>query len=321
MSAEDFVMSSKVLGKGAFGVVYEGVQRVTNIPVAIKVIPKEKADFKLLSREIGIIKRCDHENIIKFYACYEDATSVHIVTELARGGELFDHIIKRKRYSEEDARAIIKQVVAALCYLHQNKVAHLDLKPENLLLKEVPENYDQQTSKFVPCVKVADFGTSVVFRGKTERAAVGTPGYVAPEVLQQKEYTTQPDIYALGVITYVLLAGHLPFDDSDLKKMLKQQVRGQWEFSKRFDKVSENAKDFIKKCMGLDYEARPTAVVLLKHPWIQQGQITEVDLVESTADLRKYIASMRLKAGFQAVAVAMRLANMEKYLKEIEDEK
>lgn len=194
--------------------------------MAIKQISKEKANFSLLSREIGIIKRCDHENIIKFYGCYEDANYVYIATEYAKGGELFNHIVKRRRYSEADTRAMVKQILSALCYLHQNHVAHLDLKPENLLLKEVPENYDEMTDKFVPCIKIADFGTSVVFHGNVERAAIGTPGYVAPEVLLQKEYTTEPDIYSLGVITYVLIAGHLPFDDKELKTMLRAQIKG-----------------------------------------------------------------------------------------------
>lgn len=153
------------------------------------------------------------------------------------------------------------------------------------------------SDKFVPCIKIADFGTSVVFHGNIERAAVGTPGYVAPEVLMQKNYTTQPDIYSLGVITYVLIAGHLPFDDKDMKAMLKAQVKGQWAFTKRFERVSDNARDFISKCMTTDFEKRPTAVQLLKHPWMSEVVI-DSDLIESTQDLRKYIAALRLRAGF-----------------------
>lgn len=103
----------------------------------------------------------------------------------------------------------------------------MDLKPENLLLKAVPENYDDTEERFIPCIKLADFGTSVIFGGsQVKRASIGTPGYVAPEVLQQKTYTTEPDVYALGVITYVLIAGHLPFSDGDTKEVLKQQVKG-----------------------------------------------------------------------------------------------
>ena len=174
-----------MIGKGAFGVVYVGVRERDGEEVAIKRVPKAKADFRVLSREISILKRCDHDNIIKFYACYEDKRNVYIVTELARGGELFDHIVKRRHYSEGDARAIVKQILSALCYLHQNNVAHLDLKPENLLLKAVPENYDEMEERFIPCIKVADFGTSVIFgEEQGKRASVGTPGYVAPEVLQ-----------------------------------------------------------------------------------------------------------------------------------------
>lgn len=281
MSNEEFQISEKVLGKGTFGTVYLGTQKSTGQEIAIKQIPKGKADFSVLSREIGIMKRCDHENIIKFYGCYEDTDHVYIATEYARGGELFNHIVKRRRYSETDTRAMVKQILSALCYLHQNRVAHLDLKPENLLLKEVPANYDEMTDKFVPCIKLADFGTSVIFRGDVERAAVGTPGYVAPEVLLRKEYTTEPDIYSLGVITYVLIAGHLPFDDKDLKAMLKAQIKGQWTFTKRFERVSANARDFISKCMTTDFTKRPTAIQLLKHPWMSEVVI-DADLLDST---------------------------------------
>lgn len=184
ISREEYKLTEEVIGKGAFGIVYVGVRQSDGEEVAIKRVPKAKADFQVLSREISILKRCDHDNIIKFYACYEDKRYVYIVTELARGGELFDHIVKRRHYSESDARALVKQILSALCYLHQNHVAHLDLKPENLLLKAVPEDYDEMEERFIPCIKVADFGTSVIFGENQERrVSIGTPGYVAPEVL------------------------------------------------------------------------------------------------------------------------------------------
>lgn len=115
-----------------------------------------------------------------------------IYSELAKGGELFTHIVKRKKYNEGDARAIVKQLLAALTYLHSNNVAHLDLKPENLLLKSIPDSYDDEGSNFTPLIKLADFGTSVVFneKAKNDKILAGTPGYVAPEVLLKKEFTT-----------------------------------------------------------------------------------------------------------------------------------
>lgn len=318
MSNEEFQISEKVLGKGAFGTVYLGTHVPSGQEVAIKQVPKEKADFGVLSREIGIMKRCDHENIIKFYGCYEDENYVYIATEYARGGELFNHIVKRRRYSEADTRAMVKQILSALCYLHQNHVAHLDLKPENLLLKAVPENYDDMEERFIPCIKLADFGTSVIFgEGQERLASIGTPGYVAPEVLQQKTYTTEPDVYALGVITYVLIAGHLPFSDGDTKEMLRAQVRGQWTFTRRFDQVSDEAKDFIRLAMTTDYKKRPTSAQLLKHPWMSEVVIDH-DLLESAEDLRKYIARLRLRAGVQTLAVAMRISHIQDFIKDLD---
>lgn len=119
-------------------------------------------------------------------------------------------------------------------------MAHLDLKPENLLLKEVPENYNDPNSKFTPLVKLADFGTSVMFTEevKNQKIVAGTPGYVAPEVLLKKNFSTEPDIYAVGVITYVMLSGCMPFHSNDIKEMLRKQVKGQWSFNSRFNNVS-----------------------------------------------------------------------------------
>ena len=172
----------------------------------------------------------------------------------------------------------------------------MDLKPENLLLKAVPEDYDDMEERFIPCIKLADFGTAVIYGGtQVRRSSVGTPGYVAPEVLQKKTYTTEPDVYALGVITYVLIAGHLPFGEGDTKAMLQAQVRGDWTFTRRFERVSKEARDFISQCMTTDFTRRPTAAQMLKHPWMSEV-IIDHDLLESAEDLRCYVARLRLRA-------------------------
>ncbi|CAL6048918.1 Kinase [Hexamita inflata] len=303
----NFTLSETVLGKGAFGTVYKGTNNETGEEVAIKALVKNKVDAKSLAKEIAVLKKCKHENIIKFHGCFEDDTYFYVATELARGGELFDHIVRRKRYSENDARAIMKQVLATLVYLHKNKIAHLDLKPENLLLKSVPEHYDEGDSKFLPCIKIADFGTALIVN-KTEPDNVGTPGYVAPEVLLRKPYTTEPDIYALGVITYVMLAGHLPFNAQDQKLMLQQQVKGDWSFSQKFFNVSKPAVDFIMRCMEINPEKRPTAVQLMTHKWFTDAEI-DFELADTQDNLKEYLAKLKLKVSFQAVRIGIALSS------------
>ncbi|CAL5993763.1 Kinase [Hexamita inflata] len=302
----NFTLSETVLGKGAFGTVYKGMNNETGEEVAIKALVKNKVDAKSLAKEIAVLKKCKHENIIKFHGCFEDDTYFYVCTELARGGELFDHIVNRKRYSENDARAIIKQVLATLVYLHKNRIAHLDLKPENLLLKDVPKNYDEENSKFLPCIKIADFGTALIVN-KTEPGCVGTPGYIAPEVILRKPYTTEPDIYALGVITYVMLSGTMPFS-GDPNQMIKQQVQGDWTFTQKFFNVSKPAVDFIMRCMDKHPEKRPTAAQLTSHKWFTDAEIDE-ELAGTQENLKEYMAKLKLKASFQAVRIGIALGS------------
>ncbi|KAH0576003.1 Kinase, CAMK CAMK1 [Spironucleus salmonicida] len=311
MSISDkYTLTDKVLGKGSFGECILGIDKETNKEVAIKIIKQQGANMQMLVREISVLKRCDHENIIKFFGFFEENGNIYLVTELAKGGELFDHIVRRRNYSELDSKALVRQILSALCYLHSNNVAHLDLKPENLLLKEVPENYDEK--HYMPLIKLADFGTCQMFGNEEslQKVLCGTPGYVAPEVLLQKKFTVQPDMYSVGVITYVLLAGQLPFDDRDIKKMIRKQIKGDWHFTKIFDEISPDARDFISKLMDLDHTKRPTAFEAIKHPWIVT-EVNTVQLTQSKTEMRKYLAKLRLRAGFATVAAAARFAQME----------
>ncbi|CAL5971802.1 Kinase [Hexamita inflata] len=301
----NFTLTETVLGKGAYGTVYKGKNNITNEEVAIKALVKSKCDPISLTKEISVLQNCSHENIIKFHGFFESKTHFYLCTELALGGQLFDHIVNRKRYSENDARSIIKQVLATLVYLHSKGIAHLDLKPENLLLKQVPKNYDKENAKFLPCVKVADFGTALIV-GKTKLACEGTPGYIAPEVLQRRTYTTEPDIYALGVIAYVMLSGQMPFG-GNYQQMVQQQIGNQWAFTKEFDNISKPALEFITSCMQLNHKKRPTAKQLMKHKWFTGAEVN-IELTGTQENLREHLAKLKLKAGFQAIKIGIALS-------------
>jgi len=250
-----------VLGKGAFGTVRKAVHKATGDSFAAKIIDKKKirAEFKtLLEREINVMARLHHANIVSLEACYDTPKKVVLIIELVSGGELFQDIIARSEpYYERDAADFVRQLFAALEYMHSLGIAHRDLKPENLLLSE-----DKKT------IKISDFGFSKD-EGDTLKTACGTALYVAPEVLSASEYDTSCDVWSIGVITYILLSAHIPFDGSNEQEIFQKIMSAEYSFPQNlFGTVSDTAKDFISKIFVVDPKKRLTATDCLKHPWI-----------------------------------------------------
>jgi len=202
----DYYRIGKVLGTGAFGEVRMCVHRESSAQRAVKVLRKSHMDDdekRMLFNEINILKEIDHPNIIKMYEFFEDEKRYYLVTEICKGGELFDEILQRGKFSERDAAVLMKQVLSCINYCHQANIVHRDLKPENILLEQNKE-FDQ--------IKIIDFGTSLVYdpnRNLDEK--LGTPYYIAPEVLN-KSYNHKCDIWSCGVITFILLSGIPPFN-------------------------------------------------------------------------------------------------------------
>jgi len=259
---EDKYEKGKEIGRGAFSIVYKGIRKSDNSEIAIKVVNKvgQSADvIKLLRREISVMKKLQHPGIVSLYDVFEDDSSITMVLEYINGGELYDQIIDRGSFSEKDAISTVRQLLNALAYMHSNGVAHRDLKPENLLCAS-----DSQT------VKIADFGLSKDFStASVMQTCCGSPSYVAPEVLGGGVYDTACDIWSLGVITYVLLSGFLPFFADTQQELFDRIMDGQFEFDQDvWDDVSDEAKDFVTQCLTLEPSERPSAATLLKHPWI-----------------------------------------------------
>ena len=268
----------EVLGKGTFGVVRRCVSRQPPYKeLAVKTILKSKIpNVELLKREIQILKDVDHPHIIKLYDVYEDSKSIHLVTELCTGGELYDRIIAKTHspeghYSEYDAGRIIRNVLEAISYCHNVKnIVHRDLKPENFLL--LNKNDDSP-------VKIIDFGLSRqtdVEGGGIMQTRVGTVYYVAPEVFTSKDhYTCKCDIWSIGVITYVLLCGYPPFlgqSDAATLDLVKNAIvdfppEGTW------DDITDEAKEFIQYLLNPNPELRPTADEALQHSWLNHPSI------------------------------------------------
>jgi len=217
-----------------------------------------------MKRETDIMKKLDHKNILKLYDIFEDDRHVYIVMELVEGSELFEKIIKKGYFSEKEAINIVTQILEAIKYLHENKVCHRDLKPENLLCSEIDG---------VDVVKIADFGLSKMFSGAEKlRTGCGTPGYVAPEILLQDTYDNKVDLWSIGVITYILLAGYSPFYSDTEAGLFEKIMTAEYDFDNEcWDEISDLAKDFIKKLLTKNPVTRMSAQDALKHKWLTSG--------------------------------------------------
>jgi len=277
----DFYELGDVIGEGGFSVVYRAKRKKDGAVYAVKKITKkeEDVDVDLLKREIYIMKKLNHPNVLKLYEVFEDEEYFWLVLELVDGSELFDKIVDRGNYSEKDAANIVKQIVKAVKYLHQNTIVHRDLKPENLLSQG--EGDDE-------IVKVADFGFAKNFSEEELGTSCGSPGYVAPEVLTEDTYTNAVDMWSVGVIIYILLSGYPPFYDEAPKKIFEKITNVKYDFDDpAWENVSDSAKDLITKLLVKDPKERLSAEQCLKHPWLTGGA-DNTDVGESLVRLREY---------------------------------
>ena len=256
----------KVLGEGAFGEVRLCTHRESGDKRAVKVLRKDAMDEEetaAMLNEINILKGLDHPNVVKIYEYFEDAKRFYIVTQFIEGGELFDEIIKKGSFNEKEASTLMKQLLSCITYCHSKNIVHRDLKPENVMLESNKE-YDQ--------VKVIDFGTAQVFDPtKQLKEQIGTPYYIAPEVLK-KRYSKECDVWSLGVITYIILSGIPPFNGVTDAEIMGAIKKGKFNFANKvWNSVSSEAKEFITSLLTMDTAKRPTAEQCLQHPWIQDN--------------------------------------------------
>lgn len=305
-SLEDKYDMKDILGTGAFSQVrLAQVKEDPSIMYAIKIIDKKalKGKEDSLDNEIKVLRRLQHPNIVQLLETYEDKTRVYLVMELVTGGELFDRIVEKGSYTEKDAADLIRQVLEAVDYMHDQGVVHRDLKPENLLYYSPDED-----SK----IMISDFGLSKMEDSGIMATACGTPGYVAPEVLAQKPYGKAVDVWSIGVICFILLCGYPPFYDENDANLFAQILKGEFEFdSPYWDDISESAKDFIRMLMCVDVDRRYTCKQALTHPWTSGNAASNKDIHGTVSEqLKKNFAKSRWRQLMHAIAMVHKMQRL-----------
>uniref|UniRef100_H3DFR7 non-specific serine/threonine protein kinase n=1 Tax=Tetraodon nigroviridis TaxID=99883 RepID=H3DFR7_TETNG len=261
----------RTLGDGNFAIVRECVERSTGREYALKVISKNKCRGKehMIQSEVSILRRVKHPNIVLLIEEIDSHGELYLVMELVKGGDLFDAIISSNKYTERDASCMLFNLASAIKYLHSLNIVHRDIKPENLL---VYEHLDGSKS-----LKLGDFGLATVVNGPLHTVC-GTPTYVAPEIIAETGYGLKVDIWAAGVITYILLCGFPPFRGSgdDQEALFQQILQGLLDFPAPYwDNVSDSAKAVITAMLQVEVDQRYTAAQVLDHPWVNDDGVSE----------------------------------------------
>lgn len=265
-SIKDYYAFIKVLGEGHFGRVLLAKDRRTREKFAVKVIKRNQSEVRnaiLIQRELEILRLVNHKNIVRLYDLFDTTDKLYLVLEYMPGGHLFQVLSnKRLTYNEERASVILRDVIQGLAYLHERGIVHRDVKPENVLT----------TSTTWPfTTKLADFGLSN-FLAPTAgvlESKVGTPYFVAREIVTTESYNALADMWSVGVLMYQMLSSRLPFEGNQTKSVLYAILDGRYSFpSPEFDSISDEAKDLISKLICVDTGKRLSATEALRHPWI-----------------------------------------------------
>jgi len=260
--------TGKTLGSGTYAIVKEAIHIKTGKYYACKVINKKLMEGRehMVRNEIAVLKRVSsgHKNIVTLHDYFETSHNLYLCFDLCTGGELFDRICAKGNYYEADAASLVRTIFKAVKYIHDCGIVHRDLKPENLLFRTQAEDAD---------IMIADFGLSRVMEEEKLNLLTeicGTPGYMAPEIFKKTGHSKPVDVWAMGVITYFLLAGYTPFDRDTQQQEMEAIIAGDYKFEPQeyWANVSDTARAFVSECLTIDAKSRPTAAQALQHPWL-----------------------------------------------------
>jgi calcium-dependent protein kinase len=287
----DYVIG-EIMGSGAFATVRKVTHKDSNQPRALKIIKKNpKQDSSRMYLEVDILKKLIHPNIMQIFEFYEDKKNFYIITEFCEGGELFDKVVDKGSFKEDEASQVIKQLVSAINYIHSNNIVHRDLKPENILLDTKKNNI----------IKIIDWGTARFFdkdKNKKMNKVSGTPYYIAPEVLFEK-YDEKCDVWSCGVIMYILLCGYPPFNGETDNEILAKIKSGKFTFpEEEWGSLSNECKDLIKCMLEFDPKKRYSAAQCLTHVWLTEHNKKSIDnnlTKRALTNMKKFHADRKLQ--------------------------
>ncbi|CAD8184995.1 unnamed protein product [Paramecium pentaurelia] len=290
----DIYLNLKVIGKGTYAKVLLAQRKQNQNKYAVKtfqksaLMDKNNKQRQGLLNEIDLLRSCDHPNIIKLYEIYESGDYIYLVMELLEGGELFDIILETKCFQESKVALIMFKIFDALEYLHTKNIMHRDIKPENILLKDKSENFD---------LKIADFGLASYTEVDLLITRCGTPGYVAPEILEDKKYNEKVDVFSAGIILYILLSGQAPFYGNSLDEIIEKNRDCQINYKDL--KVSEDALDLLKRSLEPNPDYRISSLEALSHPFIsrlyrrESNHTDEINLDQNLNEKYSILDSMK----------------------------
>ena len=303
----------KDLGSGSYGSVYQAKNLIMDNIVAIKMIEKVQenmVDDLEIKNEVNILKSLSHPNIVKIYEFFDTVIYYYIVTEYCKRGELFSYITNV--YNERQLAVLFYQVFSGLCYLHEKKILHRDLKLENLMVSEVEK--DLVTGEEYFWIKIIDFGTAKIFqKNKTEKTIIGSSYYIAPEVLKKK-YNEKCDTWSVGVILYMTLEGCAPFDGEDDHEIIKSIKIGKYNKNdERFSKHSPEVKDLLNKLLERNIDKRLSAKEALNHPWFEKYGGRNLFSNFKPEDIKPYIENLfnyKYNSKLQELVIAFLVHNL-----------
>ncbi|XP_036390937.1 death-associated protein kinase 3-like isoform X1 [Megalops cyprinoides] len=323
---EDFYEIGEELGSGQFAIVKRCREKSTGLEYAAKFIKKRQSrasrrgvQREEIEREVNILQQIQHPNIVTLHDVYENRTDVVLILELVSGGELFDFLAQKESLSEEEATQFIKQILEGVHYLHSRKIAHFDLKPENIMLLD--KNFP------LPRIKLIDFGLAHKIEDGAEfKNIFGTPEFVAPEIVNYEPLGLEADMWSIGVITYILLSGASPFLGESKQETLGNISAMNYEFDEEFfSRTSELAKSFIRQLLEKDKRKRLTIEDALNHPWIKSNEHKEETKAPETGKKaeRRQLKTKRLKEytikSHSSMPPNNTYANFERFAQVVED--
>ncbi|KAJ2914577.1 hypothetical protein MD484_g5851, partial [Candolleomyces efflorescens] len=307
-SLDDRALPGKTLGSGTYAIVKEAIHISTGKYYACKVINKKLMEGRehMVRNEIAVLKRISsgHSNIVTLHDYFETAHNLYLVFDLCTGGELFDRICAKGNYYEADAADLVRTIFKAVKHIHDAGITQA-------------EDAD---------IMIADFGLSRVMEEEKLNLLTeicGTPGYMAPEIFKRTGHGKAVDVWAMGVISYFLLAGYTPFDRDSQQQEMEAIIAGDYKFEPEeyWQNVSETAKDFVRTCLTVDPLKRPTAGEALKHKWLADDQPHFVEQDGRPADLLPNVKrAFNAKAAWRKAAFGIRAMNRMASLAAASDE-